>query len=285
MSFRKSIETLSGAVKQVVNLGIEKPVLKSIFEPVPNEIHRLVMVEGFDRRDIIQDPKTQLIYVANNERNLLRLQSKFKTRHTRGETGIISPMVVVTKLDSSLEAVDLPLAEAELYIATNPDLSDTLTSEFGIKPLKGKPQKFKDLSLEVREAVTRYALGQRPSLHIQERLNKSGTPRGRIANVAEDAIIGVKTFAPIVASSTLKLDKALHEEFKVATIQIGGVAADSAKQLASKGLNILGDVGSELNEVSRQAIKVGDEKQVDFIAGVIAQLTVIGLGGNKKLKS
>lgn len=286
MKLKEVTERLGDAVEAIANLGVEKPILKSIFEPVSSEIHRLVMLEGFDRRDIVEDPKTRLIYVVNSEDNFTKLQKKFAARHARGGTGISSPLVTVTELEGFPKVINLPWAEAELSIATDPDLSDTLPSEFGIEPLEGKPRKFNDLGLEAREAVTRYALGQRPSLYIEKRSLNSKTIKGRFDNVTKDVSEVIGEYGKAAAKAAPVLAKEFGSEAMKAVKDVPVIAkgfqrgALDVERTVEKGIVLVTDNAKK--EIEGTCL-VGDIAQtllLDRLADGLASALVNSLDGS-----
>ena len=250
MSFRKSVEVIGGTINRIANLGVERYTpLPPIFEPVPTQADRLVLLERFDRRDVVTDPTSKLIYVRDTEENRKRLQDKFTAQHVRAGTGLF-PMIEPIELESGQKVVNLPLAEAEFAIATQPQLNDNLPTEFGIGPIEGKKLKFSDLGGEGREAVAKYALRQRPSIHVEERQKNSKTLAGRVRNVEIDIAnaVGAK-----VSATGQKLGTSAKKFVLVEVPKVGGVLAKSAGET----LKVAGEEAVLLKDLTVVGVKRG----------------------------
>ncbi|MBI5356052.1 hypothetical protein HZB78_00370 [Candidatus Collierbacteria bacterium] len=274
MSFKESVEGLVGVAAKIAKLGIEeKTPQPRLVEPMSwQEVARLNVNTKLERQDFLPGDDG-LLYLKNTESNRELIDRLYTSYLSKTGT---TPIVRTKTFKNGQTVIDLPLLHAQREIASSPEFRVRIPELYGAEPDEKGELDFCKIGLENQELMAKFALAQIPSIHIQERLERSATFSGRIKNVEEDAIGAVKVVVPIVASFTLKLDKELHQELKVASGQIGGVASESAKQLGTKTINVLG-------EASKRAMEIGDDnKQVDLITDVIARLAVIGLKGSKQ---
>jgi hypothetical protein len=275
MRLKESLGKLGEFASAVAKLGIEPEIPQPrLVEPMSwQEAAQLDMATRLTMQDFLPDPDG-LLYLKDTESNRELIEKLYTSYLSKtGTTPIVRPIT----LKSGQNVIDLPLLHAQRQIASSQELRIKIPKLYGEKADdKGEPD-FCKRGLENQEAMGDFALARKPSLRVQDRQDKSKTAGGRVSNVTEDTIVAVKTYAPIVARTTLKIDRelsqALHTELKVVSGQIGGVAVNGAKHLASESINVLGEVAA-----------AGDENQVDLVADAIANLLVIGLNVSKSKK-
>ncbi len=293
MSLGKSIENLVGVAKEVAKLGVEPearlPKLVKTSSALDLRAVGLALINKDLKDDVIivhennQNKNDDLVYLVDNELTRQVVEERYgRLLAEKGLRPIIRTKTVKNG-DKEVVALHVPLLDAQVALAYT-GLGVEVPKLYCGKTLDKKAGNYSTCGDEVREHYARFVLGEEASIPIQERRERSKSFGGRIVNIEEDAVEGIKVSTPVVARQTLKLDKELHEELKAASGQIGRVAFNGAKHLAFETINVLGEVGSGISEVSR-AIVAGDEKQVDVITDSVAKIWVAGLNGSKPKKT
>lgn len=229
MSFRESVEKLAGVATKIANFGVEpktpQPYLVELMSW--DEAARLDNATRLSMQDFVSGDDG-LIYLKDSKANRELIETLYKSYLSKVGT---SPFVRQIILKNGQTVIDLPKIHAHREIVSSEKLRKQIPELFGEKPDEKGEFDFCAKGLENQEHMIEFALARRPSLHIDNRQKRSGSVSGRIENVTEDAIMGVKTFAPIVVSSTLRIDKELHQELKVASGQISGAVVAGAANL------------------------------------------------------